>query len=298
MKPVISICIPTFNRASYLQECLKSIDLIPDTYSKNIEIIVANNFSEDKTQAVISMFQHLESRFAAFKIVYHAKRIPACENWYSCIKRASADYIWLLSDDDKIEPTGVASLLDSQALKEFSLVICSSKIIDKHGKVIGKTENNRRLEPTATMLALLLAMRFVRYKLCSVIWSKKLVLEKRVFDYKFPSSGICLDGAIMIASSEATLVQDYVISCYRLHQNNDCRSGSMEKFLIGRGLLNQFIDSLKLEIITKAMFITWNISGALMQSISPRSGLGLLQRFEILFHIPRLLASFKSIVVQ
>ena len=56
MKPILSIVIPTFNRFSYLKECLKSITECSIDSQKKIEIIICNNFSQDKTELVIKNF--------------------------------------------------------------------------------------------------------------------------------------------------------------------------------------------------------------------------------------------------
>ena len=56
-KPLLSICIPTFNRAKYLDKCFSSI-VNQDTYSLgDIEIVVSDNASTDDTESVVKKFQ-------------------------------------------------------------------------------------------------------------------------------------------------------------------------------------------------------------------------------------------------
>lgn len=53
-KPLLSICIPTWNRAEYLKACLESLVCQPEFFSEDIEIIISDNASTDEgaTEAV------------------------------------------------------------------------------------------------------------------------------------------------------------------------------------------------------------------------------------------------------
>ncbi len=56
-KPILSICIPTYNRCGYLYFTLKSIveqDIFKDTY--DIEIVVSDNNSSDLTKKIAKIF--------------------------------------------------------------------------------------------------------------------------------------------------------------------------------------------------------------------------------------------------
>ena len=52
-KPLVSVCIPTYNKARYLRKSLDSI--INQTYG-NLEIIISDNASPDNTEEIIKSF--------------------------------------------------------------------------------------------------------------------------------------------------------------------------------------------------------------------------------------------------
>ena len=57
IKPLLSICVPTYNREIYLQECLDSI-ISQDSFDEDtIEIIISDNASTDGTQSLIKKYQ-------------------------------------------------------------------------------------------------------------------------------------------------------------------------------------------------------------------------------------------------
>lgn len=55
LNPLVSIIVPTLNSEQFLEKCLKSI--VNQTY-KNIEIIVVDNYSTDKTRKIVSSFRN------------------------------------------------------------------------------------------------------------------------------------------------------------------------------------------------------------------------------------------------
>ena len=54
-KPLLSICIPTYNRAHYLKECLGSIVAQFDDRDvrDNVEVVVSDNASPDNTRELV-----------------------------------------------------------------------------------------------------------------------------------------------------------------------------------------------------------------------------------------------------
>ncbi len=59
-QPLLSICIPTFNRAEILRETLAHL---AETLDTSIEIVVSNNCSGDHTVDVLEDFKKKWERF-------------------------------------------------------------------------------------------------------------------------------------------------------------------------------------------------------------------------------------------
>jgi glycosyltransferase involved in cell wall biosynthesis len=95
--PVVSIGVPTFNRAQSLSKCLNSI--LQQSY-KNIELIVSDNASSDETPEVIQRFKNHDSRMISFRQDHNIEGVP---NFEFVRKRASGTYFMLLGDDDWID---------------------------------------------------------------------------------------------------------------------------------------------------------------------------------------------------
>jgi glycosyltransferase involved in cell wall biosynthesis len=95
-KNLISIIIPTYNRALLISKTLNSI--ISQTYS-NWECIIIDDGSTDNTEEVVEAYCLKDSRFQYFKKPTHCLKGPnACRNYG--FKLSVGDYInWFDSDD-------------------------------------------------------------------------------------------------------------------------------------------------------------------------------------------------------
>ena len=104
-KPLVSICIPTFNGEAYLDQCLNSA--IHQTY-KNIEIVVSDDTSSDKTLSIVNSFKE-ETNIPVHIFSHNPSGIGA--NWNNCIKQANGDYIKFLFQDDILYPDNIEKLM-------------------------------------------------------------------------------------------------------------------------------------------------------------------------------------------
>jgi cellulose synthase/poly-beta-1,6-N-acetylglucosamine synthase-like glycosyltransferase len=96
MKPKLSICIPTYNRAAFLKECLDSV--LPQVKTKDeVEVIVIDNASTDDTQAVVKKFIALCD---CLKYYRNENNLGYAGNQVKCIEYTTGDYMAFLCDDD------------------------------------------------------------------------------------------------------------------------------------------------------------------------------------------------------
>jgi glycosyltransferase domain-containing protein len=104
--PLVSIGIPTRNRAKMLKKCLNSI--LQQSYN-NIEIIVSDNMSTDATPEVCKEFMLQDHRV---KIYSQTKNIRSIPNFDYVRQKANGVYFMLLGDDDWIDPTLIQTCVD------------------------------------------------------------------------------------------------------------------------------------------------------------------------------------------
>jgi glycosyltransferase involved in cell wall biosynthesis len=75
--PLLSICIPTYNREKYLQECLESIVHQEGFNINDIEIVISDNASQDGTTKLVESFKQKYPNIQYFR---NAENIGAIRN--------------------------------------------------------------------------------------------------------------------------------------------------------------------------------------------------------------------------
>ncbi len=93
---LVSILIPVYNREKFIEQTVKSA--ISQTY-KNIEIIIVDNKSTDKTW---DLLKELVSQDKRIKIFQNETNIGPVKNWQKCINYAKGEYSKILWSDDLI----------------------------------------------------------------------------------------------------------------------------------------------------------------------------------------------------
>lgn len=94
----VSIIVPVYNVEKYLKKCLKSI--LQQTL-KDIEVIIIDDGSTDKSPQIIDEFANLDNRIVAI----HQKNSGYSATVNKGIRLSRGQYIGIVESDDYIEPT-------------------------------------------------------------------------------------------------------------------------------------------------------------------------------------------------
>jgi hypothetical protein len=94
--PLVTIAIPTFNRAALLQDCLAAA--CSQTYG-NFEILVSDNASTDETAEILNNLSDRRLRFVRQEI-----NIGLLRNLNELLEQARGDFVVFVPDDDRIAP--------------------------------------------------------------------------------------------------------------------------------------------------------------------------------------------------
>ena len=129
----VSIGLPVYNGAKYLEDTIKS--LLNQTFN-DFELIISDNASTDRTQAICTSFASRDSRVRYYQ---SAENRGAAWNYNNTFKLAKGEFFKWASHDDLCAPTHI-----EQCVKIFyrmpSVVLCYPRtiIIDGRGDVIGR----------------------------------------------------------------------------------------------------------------------------------------------------------------
>ncbi|MGU8897253.1 glycosyltransferase family 2 protein [Clostridium perfringens] len=125
MQPIVSVLIPVYNREKYISKALDSV--INQTYS-NLEIIIVDDFSNDKSKEILREYEKKDNRI---KIIYKKQNKGVGEARNDLISNASGKYIVFCDSDDYIELNEVENLVKIMETKDVDLVIFRYRLIKK-----------------------------------------------------------------------------------------------------------------------------------------------------------------------
>lgn len=116
-KPIISIIVPVYNTAPYLEKCFNSI--AKQTYT-NIEVLVVDDGSTDGSSKICDEYAKKDARF---KII-HNKNSGVSVARNTALERAQGAYIGFVDSDDFVKEDMYESLYNNLIESKAELSIC------------------------------------------------------------------------------------------------------------------------------------------------------------------------------
>lgn len=110
MAPLISIAIPTYNRAPVLTETLRALAEHPELMREDVELVISDNASTDATPDVVRDFS--ESTGKAVRYRRNETNLGIDGNIHAVSHLATGRYLLLMSDDDFLRPGALTRLAD------------------------------------------------------------------------------------------------------------------------------------------------------------------------------------------
>lgn len=103
----LSICIPTYNRASHLRNCLHSLVQSGVGALPEVQICISNNCSTDKTKQIV----HDAAASLTIKYGENDSNIGLARNILQVVKMAEGEFVWIIGDDDLIMAGAIERIL-------------------------------------------------------------------------------------------------------------------------------------------------------------------------------------------
>ncbi|HEB85581.1 MAG TPA: glycosyltransferase family 2 protein [Gammaproteobacteria bacterium] len=175
--PLVSIGIPTFNRAN--GNLLKVIERALGQTYQNVEVIVSDNCSSDHTPELVQSIK--DSRLRYFR--QETNQGPNF-NFNYCLKQARGEYFLLFHDDDMIDHDFVETCISPlEPGQSVGAIFTGVRIIDENDKVLEEHENKAAgLSPSEFILGWFADIT-VLY-LCSTLYNTARLKEVGGFSSK------------------------------------------------------------------------------------------------------------------
>lgn len=164
--PLISVIIPTYNSAKYIE---RAVDSILAQGLKNLEVIIIDDASTDNTQDVLRS-KYLNNH--TVKIILHDKNKKQGESRNTGLNIAKGKYIFFLDSDDWIESKALSHLASIAEEYNVEIVACGINMVwennksEKYHAFAFSTKGGRDA-----------LNHFIDYRIGSIVWNKLYLRE-------------------------------------------------------------------------------------------------------------------------
>ncbi|AZA81015.1 glycosyl transferase family 2 [Chryseobacterium lactis] len=169
----VSIIVPVYNVENYLAKCLDS--LINQTLG-NIEILVVNDGSKDRSEEIIKNYsQKYPEKIKAF--TKENGGLSDARNFG--IDRATGDYIGFVDSDDYVTETMFEEMLFLAEKYHAKMVISNIQKVNEHGQVTQKLTQIPNLPEKIELNDHFSVFSDLSYFACNKLFRKDLFQDKR-----------------------------------------------------------------------------------------------------------------------
>lgn len=171
MNNLVSIAMCSYNGERFIKEQLNSI--LNQTY-KNIELIIVDDGSKDKTLEIVEEYVKKDNRIKFFK---NDKNLGFVKNFEKSISLCSGDYIALADQDDIWKKDKLEVFL--KEIKDNTLIYSDAILIDKESKETGK----QLIRPAGNLVSGKCNKAFIYYNCVS---GNTLMFKKELIKHILP----------------------------------------------------------------------------------------------------------------
>lgn len=236
-KPFISICIPVYNGARYLVECLDSC--LQQSFT-DYELIICDDGSSDESRSIIESYQKTHPTIHFFK---NTVNLGLVGNWNRCLDLAKGDWIKFVFQDDFISKDCLEKFVS--AIKNDTQLLVSKRtfLLPENASSESRayyTETIRTLKNSthhngSQYSAALISNMAVKYPAMNFIaepshtlFRKSVLSELGYFTADLKQ--ICdLEFFLRIASKYGLIYLDEALCTFRVHENSTTASNLSTK---------------------------------------------------------------------
>lgn len=180
-KPLVSVLIPVYNVEKFVSKAVLSI--INQTY-RNLQIIIIDDCSTDKTFQIVSELAKVDDRILLLKNDKNAKIVKSLN---FAFKYATGEYIARMDGDDLCESDRIEKMVNFLLNNpEYSLVSTSVKTIDENDNILGyqqMPDNWKKVKLSMKYASPVLHIWLAKYELYTELKGYREIIGVEDYDF-------------------------------------------------------------------------------------------------------------------
>ena len=225
---LISVIIPVYNAETYLHECLESVKVCT---SDEIECIIVNDGSTDKSEKICNHFVSADSRF---KLI-NKKNTGVSDTRNTAVANAIGKYLFFLDADDFIMSDAWQEILSHATAGKYDMVAFGYYSLFCNGRTVSEAFQDSD-DPNDVRTAILST------SMLNTCWgnlmSREVVLKSNIkFDENLKTGEDAVFMLDFVQSAEKSLLSSTCVLHYRIHAQSAMQQTSIESKLADLSVL-------------------------------------------------------------
>lgn len=171
-KPIVSVIIPTFNRAKTLKRSVRSV---LDQSFRDLEVIIVDDCSNDDTIEIVRKIEEYDNRVRFYRL---NKNSGACIARNFGIQKARGQYIAFQDSDDEWDKDKILFQLNFMKKNKAKISFCQFKRISNGNVTIFPNVNNGKIPRNEILRESIVSTQTLMIERCC--------LKTIIFDNKMP----------------------------------------------------------------------------------------------------------------
>lgn len=96
MKPIVSVCIFTYNHEKYIADCIESVLMQHTDF--DFEVVIGEDYSTDSTRRICE--KYLSNFPDKIRLLDRGKNLGICHNYFDTLQNCKSKYIAIIDGDD------------------------------------------------------------------------------------------------------------------------------------------------------------------------------------------------------
>ena len=218
--PLVSVIIPNYNHARYLDERIQSV--LNQTY-QNFEVIILDDKSKDNSVEVINKYR--DNPHVSHVIINEENSGSTFKQWHKGFELAKGELIWIAESDDKCKKEFLETLLRFFEQEPQCVLAYTRSILfrDSDGEVLNQHVNkDAELMPGTFFIAEKMACGNSIQNASSALFKKSVALniDKQYTEYKGAGDRLFW---IEIAEHGYVGIDYHQLNYFRIHENNSTK---------------------------------------------------------------------------
>ena len=213
-QPILSICIPAYNRPLWFRRALESIVIGNEQFAPFIEIVITDDSAIPECEEIAKQVCCQWSSQYIYE--HHPVRLGMVGNWNRAISLATGQYVVVLHDDDFLLKDAIAKILETIKVANHPVLLFGVEVVDEQERVMKRQlfKENQWLSPRDALMRLLSNSSFVRFPAIAITRSAFVEMGMFRAEWKEPCD---LDMWIRLFGRYGVYCVQDVTAAYRLH---------------------------------------------------------------------------------